>query len=743
MAAAYTHAWRSGWSILLLLTGIGSTAAAQDADPGASSRTIPRLGGPIELDGEIREAAWMAVPAFEPVMFTPVFEGTSTQRTEIRVAHDGEHLWVAARLGVTDPQHIRGNSLQRDRLGTDDVFRIILDTFNDNENGVGFATTPTGVRADFSVSADGLTNYDWNTVWDVATSRGDSNWTVEMRIPFASLRFQSIAGTAHMGLLVMRSSAVLNETVLFPAVSPRFSSATSRVSQAQDIRLEGVTPSADVRVTPYVLGGGTRSARRLPENAGFSHQRDAIREAGVDLKYGLTSNLTLDVTVNTDFAQAEVDDQQVNLSRFGLFFPEKRQFFLERSGVFDFPVGGFGDASRVFHSRQIGLDMQGNPIRILGGGRLVGRVGGWDVAALNMQTQGNDLLPSENFGVLRIRRRVINSGSTAGGILTSRMNADGGRNHVYGLDGQFRLRSNDYLTMQWAQSFDDERPASGFDAAMARMVVERRSAQGFVYRLGAKTSGRDFDPEMGFAPRSDFTHFEGNLRYGWYPGARTVFQNIQPSLLATAFRRRADGVVESSSVTQFINYALKSGISGFVNVNRSTEVLPRDLQLAPGVVVPAGEHAMTSGTFFVSTPQGRPLRTSLAVDGGGFYDGERVGVTLSPSLTVSRHLELSGSYQANRIRFPQRGQVLNADIARLRVQFALNTRFSASGFVQYNRAADAVVSNVRLHLHLREGRDIFVVYNEQLNTDRTGVIPMPPLSQERALLVKMVYGFTP
>jgi hypothetical protein len=713
--------------------------------PAASGTSVrlARIGGSITLDGRSDEPAWSAIPPLEPVMFVPTFEGRPSQRTEFRFAHDAEYFYASARMYAASRADVRGNSLQRDRLGSDDVFRIILDTFNDNENGVGFATTPTGVRVDFSVAGDGQSiNYDWNTYWEVATARTDSGWFAEMRIPLSSLRFQAPGGEVTMGILAMRSSSATNETVTYPATPPRFSNAPTRVSLAQKVVLAGVTRQRMLVFTPYVLNGGTRTAALDVAGASYRYRRTTSREAGADLKLGITSNLTLDLTLNTDFAQAEVDDQQVNLSRFGLFFPEKRQFFLERAGVFDFATGGIGDPSRLFHSRQIGLTSQGLPIRILGGARLVGRVGGWDVAALDMQTEGSSVGAAENFGVVRVRRQVLNAASTVGGIVTSRMSEGGRRNHTYGTDALLRVRANDYVSLQWAQSLDDT-IAAGAGSGMARASWERRAAQGLVYRLGAKWSGPDHDPRLGFRTRRDFRAFDGNLRYGWYPGSRTIFQNVQPSLLAYTFIRNADGVAESAQLSSYLNFSLKSGVGGFLFHGLTSEVLPRPLQLAPEVTVPAGRHTFRTTSFTVSPRQGARLRTGLSVGRGHFYDGDQITASLSPTATISQNLELSAEYQVNRIRFPSRSQSLAADIARVRAQVALNTKLSASGFVQYNRAADAVVSNVRVRFHLNEGRDLFVVYNDHLNTEREGLIPEPPLSRERAILVKLAYSFSP
>jgi hypothetical protein len=408
--------------------------------------------------------------------------------------------------------------------------------------------------------------------------------------------------------------------------------------------------------------------------------------------------------------------------------------------VFDFSTGGFGDPSRLFHSRQIGLDNRGLPIRILGGGRLVGRVGGWDLAALNLETEGSRRGHAENFGVTRVRRRVLNAASTVGGIFTSRV-AEGGRyNYSYGTDAVLRLLTNDYLTLQWAQTIDDSLGGSAA-AGMARAVWERRAAQGLVYRLGAKWSGPDHDPELGFFTRRDFRAFEGNLRYGWYPGTRTIFQNIQPSLLAYTVVRNTDGVAETVQLSSYLNFAFKSGIGGFLFHGGSSEFLNRPLQLAPNVSVPAGRHTFRSTSINVSPRQGARLRTSMSLGYGDFYDGKQLTAFVAPTATISPNLELSAEYQVNRIRFPSRSQSLDADIARVRAQVALNTKLSANGFLQYNRAADAIVSNVRVRLHLNEGRDLFIVYNDHLNTERERVTPELPFSQERAILVKFMYAF--
>ena len=323
------------------------------------------------------------------------------------------------------------------------------------------------------------------------------------------------------------------------------------------------------------------------------------------------------------------------------------------------------------------------------------------------------------------------------------MTQGGGRNQVIGADALLRVRSNDFLSLQAAESIDDERPTRGLQGAAVRALWERRASQGWVYRFGAKWSGPDHDPELGFLPRRDFAHFESNIRYGWYPGERTAFQYIQPSLLTYAFRRNRDGVFESASHTTYLNFQFKSGIGGNFSQSHSLEVLSQPLTLGEGVVVPEGRHQFAINQFYVGTPPGGRLRTGISAGYGKLYDGTRTTASLSPSMTLSRHVELGAEYQLNRIAFPTRKQSLNADIARLRIQAALDTRWSASGFVQYNNSARLFVSNVRFRLHLNEGRDLFIVYNEQVNTALAQAGIAVPRLLDRTLLVTMGYGFSP
>ncbi len=752
---------------VLLLTTMPAQAQERSKRPSPENEAggkglfvLPRLDAAIVLDGPSDEAAWDAIAPLPMTVFEPVYQGTATERTEIRVAYDDDYVYVAGRLYDSDPAGIRGNSLYRDRYSGDDVFSILLDTFNDNENALWFFTNPNGVRFDFAVSNDaefsggspfgGVINNSWNTFWDVATVQTDEGWFAEMRIPFSSLGFQNVDDRVVMGMIAYRLISRKNERHLYPAIPPNWGLAFGKPSQAQKIVLEGVHSQKPLYVTPYLLGGVERAARLNDAETAFAQHNDGTSEAGLDLKYNLTSNLTLDATINTDFAQVEADDQQVNLTRFSLFFPEKRQFFQQRAGIFEFNTGGF---SRLFHSRRIGLDDDGNQIRIYGGTRLVGRLGSWDVGLIDMQTARLEDQPSENFGVLRLRRNVFNENSYAGGIVTSRLGADGSYNLATGLDGIFRVTGDEYLTVQWAQTFEDEVIHNdAFDlveTALLRATWQRRRQQGFNYSASATRSGADYNPGMGFITRNGFTRLDGEVAYDWLPSESSTFRRISPGFSASIILRNDDlgtdlnvnQAIESASVGLSGVLEFRSGDFLFAGPEVEIEDLEEAIEFPEDTDVPVGRYTFYTLSAFFMMHDGRLLRTNLDFAAGTFYDGHRLQLGVTPTWNVSRFLELSVQYQGNFVRFSDRDQRFDVHVGRLRAQAALNTKVSTSFFLQYNSAADVVSANVRFRYNFREGNDLWIVYNQGLNTDRHRDVPALPFSENSTILLKYTHTF--
>ena len=729
---------------LALGTALSGSATAQPESP-AEPLIIPRINGPATLDGFSNEPAWENIAPLPLTMYQPNAGSAPSERTEIRLAYDDENLYAAGRMYDQTPDEIRAPSKKRDQIGpANDWFAVILDTFNDNENALAFFTSPTGLRTDLAVfnDAQGVfpANVSWNTFWDVATKRNADGWFAEMRIPLSSLRFQTKAGRAEMGLILMRIIARNFEFDTFPAIEPKWGFfGTMKPSVARKIVLEGLQSKKPFYVTPYLLGGGERAFSLDETESAYAREDRPTFEAGLDIKYGPTSNLTLDLTLNTDFAQVEADNQQINLTRFSLFFPEKRMFFQERSSIFDF---GFGEANRLFYSRRIGIH-DGSPVRIYGGARLVGRTGGWDIGMLDMQTAPFEEVSSENFGVFRARRQVFNPYSYVGGIVTSRIGAGGDYNTSYGLDGIMRLFGDDYLDIKWAQTFenDSEKNSSALDPARVYVNWERRSLNGVAYALNYSRAGSSYDPGIGFEMREDFTRFGGRFLYGWMPGVESPILRHQTFVDVFAFLNNSDGQVESAEIFPQFRLQTKTGATLDAGLKFSYEDVSEAFSLSDDADVPAGEYRFYGVSSRLQLPRSGALSSVATLDAGSFYDGWRVSWGVEPTWNVSSSLELSGAYGLNWISFPERDQRFVTSLAQLRALVMFSVKLSLSAFVQYNSAADLVIANVRLRYNPREGNDFYVVYNEGRNTDRFREIPTLPQTSARTLLLKYTYTF--
>jgi len=712
---------------------------------------IPKIAGPIALDGLSDEEAWAAAKSLPLVQILPNLGQPPTERTEVLIVHDDDFLYVAGRLYDREPDKIQSPSKKRDYFESNiEWLGIIFDTFNDKENALAFATTPSGLRWDGMVTNDAEPrsinempiNISWNAFWDVAVVVNDQGWFVEMRIPFSSLRFQDKDGRVVMGLKVFRWIPRKAESDVFPMVDLKTGTmAMWKPSLSHEIVLEGVVGRRPVYITPYGLGGYGQYYELNDEETAYIHTNKPTTEAGLDVKYGLTSNLTLDLTANTDFAQVEADDYQVNLTRFSLFFPEKRMFFLERAGIFDF---SFGEYNQLFYSRRIGISDE-EPVRIYGGARLIGRLGSWDVGLLDMQTAAlpSADMPSENFGVVRIRRRVFNLFSYVGGMVTSRLGADGSYNAVYGLDGTFRVRGDDYLLLNWAQSFENGKTndAASLDPARFRVGWERRSRQGLGLNLSLSYSGKDYDPGLGFELRENFSRIGNRVLYGWVPGEASFLTQHYVFTDGYAYFRNGDHSLESAEIGPGWGFLAKSGWNGEFAFKLYKESVLEELSFFDKVFVPPGEYSFCGLKGYFQTPFGELLYATVNVDAGSFYDGWRASVDILPVWGISPNFNLSGYYQFNRVDFSKRHQSLTAQIVRVRLTATLSTKFSASAFVQYDSALDEVTANVRLRFNPREGNDLYLVINEGLNTDRLAYIPHHPPYSGRAVMIKYSYTF--
>ena len=710
--------------------------------------TITKFSSQITFDGKCTPEEWNEFEKIPLRMFQPYHDQEPSERSDVYVGYDDSYFYVAARLYYENGAILSSVSKKRDSFDEgNDMLGIMFDSFNDNENGMGFVTAPSGLRMDFNVfnDAQGSTERmpfsgDWNTFWDVETEIIDNVWHVEMRVPVSSLRFQDNQGKVTMGMLVWRYIASNVESQSYPLMPNNLGPFSMfKPSRIQKIYFESLESKKPIYFTPYVLGGLEQYSELNEAGSEYENKTDKKLNVGFDLKYGLSSNLTMDLTVNTDFAQVEVDDQQINLTRFPLFFPEKRQFFLERSSTFRFNSGG---PNTLFYSRRIGL-YDGDIVPIYGGIRLVGRKGKWDYGFLDMQTAAIDEVASTNHGVFRLRKQVLNENSYIGGIVTNKIAHDGQYNTSYGIDGVFRIFGNDYLIVNYAQTFGDSLTNTAFSMNNAKFYAtwEKRSDQGFGYSLSIAKTGEDYNPELGYEWREDYSRGRVRLWYGWINNEDSPLLKHSIRLGGYMYKRNVDFETETIKIDPSWDFQMKSGFFGSLGYAYQLENIPEDFDITDDVNIPIGEYQFNGFEGMISTPANKLFSLMGMTYIGGYYDGFRVMVSPELLFKPSSSLKMSLTYVFNYLDIPDREQLLNAHIARLKTEIMISTKLSGSFFIQYNGVDHVGVDNIRIRYNPREGNDLWFVYNDVMNTDRNRELPTLPFTDSRTFIIKYNHTF--
>jgi hypothetical protein len=706
------------------------------------------MNSPIIFDGKPDEVAWDHLEPFPMISHMPVFGNTPSEKSVIRMGYDDRFVYVGGLLYVSDPSLIQAVGKKRDMEAmSSDYFMLSFDTYNDKENSLIFATNPLGLRWDAAVSNDGTmtmeqmpVNMDWNTFWEVISSYDDKGWYFEIQIPISSLRFQDIDGKTVMGLSVGRWLPAKDELYTFPAISNEYGPISYwKPSLFREVVFEDLSPKKPLYITPYLLTGFDQEHQLNTAETAYEYVQKYKFEPGLDIKYGINPNTVLDLTVNTDFAQVEADDQQFNLTRFSLFYPEKRKFFLERSSIFDFNLGG---QSNLFYSRRIGL-YDGSPVRIWGGARLNSRINNWDIGLMNLQTASFEDLPSENFGAYRVKKRVFNEYSYVGGMLTSRLGVDGSYNLAYGVDGVVRVFGDDYLTIRLAQTLQDSATNNPFSLNPSRITLdwERRKQQGLSYSAGFSYSGTDFDPGIGFQMIDNFMATAPELKYTWISPDESWLQSHYLRLFNYTFFRIPNNSLMIFNLNPSWFFSSKNSWMGMVGLKYRIDQLEEDFEIADPVIVPVGRYSYLSTELMLQTPGTSSFYTIFMFEGGGYFDGYSASPSVQPKWNLGASVELGGIYRIDLIRFPDRNQSLTNHIAGLRALYMISTKLSLSAFVQYNSAINKVLSNVRFRYNPREGTDLYVVFNEGRNTWLDREVPHLPAYDQRNITVKYTYTF--
>ena len=699
--------------------------------------------GELNFDGKLNEVFWTDMTSFITTQHVPKNGTPSSEPEEIYLTYDKDYLYFAARISG---ENIQSPSKKRDEFSlTPDWIGIILDGYNDKENGLGFFTTPSALRLDFTVFEDAVgdfpINLDWNTYWDVKTSRSEKEWTTEIRIPFSSLQFQEVDGVVEMGLIVWRAIASYNEIDTWPHIQNDYGEwSPFKPSKSRRIRLKNINSAKPIYVTPYALAGVDRIVN---EDAPYDINIGNQLSAGVDVKYNLTSNLTLDFTVNTDFAQVEADDAQVNLDRFDLFFPEKRQFFQERASVFDLRVGG---PNRIFYSRRIGIDDDGNLEKIMGGVRLTGRIGDYDVGVINMATRDDNWGLKNNLSVVRARKKVFNSNSYVGIIGTNKTDFEGNYNSVYAVDGTFRLKGNHLFQTRLAQSFTDGFDNKPFSLKPTRFMInlEKVQFEGFNYDLAYNYMGEDYNPELGFENRSNYQNIFAILGYGWNAPEESKIYQQNLRMFNFSFINNETLLDETTNVGLLYNVAWKSGYGFRIFSFLRRERLFESVDILDDFTVAEGLYNINVWSLGFNTPGSNKFQYNFSTRVGDIFDSKFASVESDITWIVFPDLNIGLFYNYNPIfkKSWDSGDVINVQLARLKFLYTLSTKLSLSGFVQATSDGNIGLGNLRFRYNPREGVDLFVVYNNltkfDVLTEEQGLRRGIP---EQVLIAKMTYTF--
>ena len=703
----------------------------------------------ITLDGNLDEPAWQQAPVSLGLAQRDPQEGApSSEKTEFRVLYTATTLYIGVICYDSDAQGIRATDRRRDSdLNYDDVLSVVLDTFHDHRNAYLFRTNPLGAQYDALITDEGTSlNENWDEKWDVAAQITPAGWIVEFAIPFKSLRVAEENGTA-WGFDLERVIRRKNEFSYWNNYRRGFN--LEKLSQAG--HLEGIADiqtGLRLRVKPYVLGGFTQSVRRIPPGSGpFDSSFRNASDVGLEVvKYRITPSLTADLTWNTDFAQTEVDDQQLNLDRFPQFFPEKREFFQEGAGIFDFG-NAYGEGRnnpdlKLFHSRAVGLSPRRQPVPIVGGGRITGKLQGFTLGLLNVQTEAlpsEGILPS-NYGVVRVKRDVLARSTIGGFVLSREQGGTGDFNRIYGADANFVFLR--YLKLD------------GFVAKSAAPGLRKDNwvTSGNIawdsdfFNLG--TSWLTVDPEfrndLGFVPRRNMRQIAPQIGIRPRPRSELIRQLVfrfRVDYLMNQENRLESRVVHTATEVNFQN-----GSEVAFTPHQQMDTIPERFEIRRGVIIPPGTYSWwhTSGRFRSNPAKRFTLSANIAPNWGYYNEGFLLRIGLSPRFKINEQMSVQAEYDYNNASLPDRFCPGHAPGECGFTDHNLNTRFNynitnqwlTSTIVQYNNSDNFFGFNFRLNYIFRPGDDFFFIYNEGRRVG--GLLDG---QKDRTLQTKLTYSF--
>ncbi|MBI4443956.1 MAG: carbohydrate binding family 9 domain-containing protein [Acidobacteria bacterium] len=735
------------WFAWGVFPSYGQDASRDGATHGKRIVQARRTESPVVVDGSLEEPAWRQAPVSLGFIQKDPQEGQpSSETTEFRVIYTPTTLYVGVVCYDSNPAGILGTERRRDNtLGNDDTVTLVLDTFHDHRNAFMFRSNPLGARYDAMITDEGNDiNASWDEQWEVASRITETGWVAEFAIPFKSLRVME--GNGHMwGIDVERVIRRKNEFSYWNSFHRGFR--LENVSQGGHLNgIEDIETGLRLRIKPYLLGGFTQTVRQTPSGPdAFRTVTKNASDVGIEvLKYRITSSLTADATWNTDFAQTEVDNQQVNLDRFPLFFPEKREFFQEGAGIFEFGIArGEGPQAimKLFHSRQIGLSPRRLPVPIVAGGRITGKVAGLTLGLLNVQTEAYEpeSIPASNYSVVRVKRDVLARSSIGAYFLSREKAGSNDYNRVYGMDANFVFFR--YLNV------------GGLLARSAEPRVEKDnwvSAGGVTWNSDFLVTGvswlfvePDFRDDIGFVPRKDMRQVTPRLEF--FPRPRSsLIRQIRISARSD-YTMNQNYELETRVNHYGFDLRFQNGSSLNFGPHTRLERIRQPFAIRPGeVLIPAGTYSWWYPRISYNANPAKSLSGSVSWQSNlGFWGGDMSELTFSPRLKLSEQASVEVSYEINKATFLQKMCVRNVaecgftdHIVNTRVNYNFNNRWLTSATIQYNNADSFLGVNFRLNYIFRPGDDFFLIYNEgrRVSGSLDG-------QKDRTLQAKLTYSF--
>ena len=723
------------------LLGVTSLTVNAAADNSHYQAQAYRTFGSIEIDGDLNESDWQeAKPVGQFSQVEPDPGESMTLPTEVRILYDQENIYFGFTCFDSDISRLIANDMRRDarELHENDNVFLILDTYNDKRSGFAFRLNALGAVQDTAVTNSGDSfNRDWDAVVDCQSQIHSDRWTSEISIPFGQLRFKE-SEEMTWGLNLSRGIRRTNEEGTWAPVPSSYGGrAKYRTAYMGNlVGLEGIKPKKQIELLPYILPGLSRIEA--------DDKTDGEFEVGFDLKYGLTTNLIADLTFNTDFAQVEADEEQVNLTRFSLFFPEKRPFFLEGAGLFDFgvPRPSFRRPPPLllFYSRRIGIE-DGHAVPIIGGGKITGKMGPYGVGLLNVVT--NDFhtdesitdpdeivdVPRTSYSVLRMTRDLF-SGSRVGLIAINKQDAEN-YNRAGGLDFSYRPADRLEIRGLWAGTADSDKNIGNDNAWY---IGSNWRDDLFDLSVGYTDTGENFNPEVGYVRHEGSRRFRSQMEYTPRPrkfGIREIQVGPEIDYVLTQ-----ENELETSDFTIGSRIELNNGERISFQVTRTAEHLNEDFDIYDDIIIPIDEYEFNWFRVMVETAQSGMFAGQFGVNVGNFFDGTRRGFEIDANFKPSGRFVVETQYQFDRVELPAGS--FNANLVASRIVYSFSTRLFAKMFAQWNSADDVVSANFLLNYIYRPGSDFYFVFNQVFDED-SGSIGL----SESTVVGKMTYWWNP